>query len=519
MQSKWHVHQEIVGNGVGKANFGGMGQPTGRSIPGIRDFGLKRDAIGAGTSPYDNRGTRVVKQHTKARVSVSGFGDAASRTNRRLTFDAVSQGSGLISPVSFGSANFALIRRSLRIERVRRFRSAGVNSEPGYSLLSNGGRPRPVSGFCEQSAMHCRVHWDESALFCGSTIMDRLATISRPIGQLLFVPCLLAMTPSLAVAAHQDPPGCTASGATAIPYQYPNSARHGEEVCVWVEFSNLCVGCCSVEGDAELVLGDDTVVPVIQDAWIQQGDYFVCPSDDPRCIAPSNCTIDGVPGYRFVVDHADEHGSVGWDCPPVAEAGFGIEDMHLMFFAVSHGGNDVGAASCRSIAIRIDHDLCTDSCPNGEVCVGGICVPPTCNHDGTCDEGENCSSCPEDCASLDAGCGNGICEAGLGENCQNCSADCNGLLTGKRNAQFCCGSGAKGLPGGCDDSRCTDRGYQCSNSQVSACCGDGVCGAMEDGCNCANDCEDPCPCRDRGVACAADEECCSGVCTGRGVCR
>ncbi|HYQ72903.1 MAG TPA: multicopper oxidase domain-containing protein, partial [Gammaproteobacteria bacterium] len=53
--------------------------------------------------------------------------------------------------------------------------------------------------------------------------------------------------------------------------------------------------------------------------------------------------------------------------------------------------------------------------------------PANCNNDGTCNPGEDCQSCPNDCAQVSgAACGNGLCEGGDGENCATCPEDCAG---------------------------------------------------------------------------------------------
>jgi hypothetical protein len=52
---------------------------------------------------------------------------------------------------------------------------------------------------------------------------------------------------------------------------------------------------------------------------------------------------------------------------------------------------------------------------------GGMCPPPGCGN-GTCELGENCSTCPSDCGAC-TGCGDGVCIKGT-EDCASCPADC-----------------------------------------------------------------------------------------------
>jgi spore coat protein A len=129
--------------------------------------------------------------------------------------------------------------------------------------------------------------------------------------------------------------------------------------------------------------------------------------------------------------------------------------------------------------------------------------PANCNNDGTCDPGEDCVSCA-DCgfpadqaAPLVSGalCGNGLCEAGDGENCETCPDDCAGSSKGKN--QFCCGfdDGQVTNPIGCgvdnNDDRCINTGDNlfCRVAErLQACCGDSLCEGQETADNCANDC-------------------------------
>jgi len=129
--------------------------------------------------------------------------------------------------------------------------------------------------------------------------------------------------------------------------------------------------------------------------------------------------------------------------------------------------------------------------------------PAFCVVDGVCGPGEDCVSCPADCAQVSgAACGNGLCEGGDGENCVSCPADCAGKQTGSAAKQFCCGfnDGQATGPIGCgvdiSDDRCVDASNNlfCRPTPVlSACCGDKLCEGAETLSTCANDC-DPAAC-------------------------
>jgi probable HAF family extracellular repeat protein len=129
----------------------------------------------------------------------------------------------------------------------------------------------------------------------------------------------------------------------------------------------------------------------------------------------------------------------------------------------------------------------SNSCP-GLVCDEGtdICEPPTCNFDGSCDLGENCNSCPDDCVSNDGSqsCGDGICQPGIGEDCLSCASDCRSKQKGSPSSRFCCGADV-----GCTDARCNADTWICDDTQpASSCCGDGACDPGENQCDCPVDC-------------------------------
>ncbi|MCP3961399.1 MAG: hypothetical protein GY719_26430 [bacterium] len=211
-------------------------------------------------------------------------------------------------------------------------------------------------------------------------------------------------------------------------------------------------------------------------------------------------------------------------------------------------GTDLGGQSCGDFGCSGGALACNGSCTGFDTsgCTG--CSP--CNNNGTCESGEDCNNCPNDCVSgtgSGAVCGNGICESGNGETCQTCSADCNGKTGGKPSTRFCCGSADSLAPNGCGDNRCTSGGFQCTEVPVSGgsfCCGDLTCDSGEDCGNCALDCtigaevctggidedcdaavdcsdsecsSDPAcqtQCADVGESCRDDVDCCSGDCSG-----
>ncbi len=122
-----------------------------------------------------------------------------------------------------------------------------------------------------------------------------------------------------------------------------------------------------------------------------------------------------------------------------------------------------------------------------------VCEVPTCDNDGVCELGEDCNNCPNDCfLGEGASCGNGICEASNGEDCVTCPTDCNGKQGGKPSGRFCCGGGGGVNPVGCDDNRCNDGEFTCTERFVAdSCCGDGVCTGAESACSCPVDCGPP----------------------------
>jgi hypothetical protein len=125
--------------------------------------------------------------------------------------------------------------------------------------------------------------------------------------------------------------------------------------------------------------------------------------------------------------------------------------------------------------------------------------PANCVVNGICEVGEDCQSCPNDCALVTGAlCGNGLCEAGDGENCLTCPDDCAGKQKGSASRQFCCGAPGGNNNIGCgddvNDDRCIDSGAElfCRvEPRLQACCGDMLCEGAETDIDCALDCGEP----------------------------
>jgi hypothetical protein len=182
---------------------------------------------------------------------------------------------------------------------------------------------------------------------------------------------------------HPDPPGCDVNGSVARITQFPSTARHGREICYTVEIDNRSgasgLNCNVTDLDTQLVLPDGSSVTITDDATVNEGETFACPSSDVRCTTPTNCTIPGRTGYRYLVNHDDEHGPTGVDCPPTPPAGFGQVSAYIESLPGStvHMKVDAGASLCKAIAATVPHacyNPCTCACT--EVAAEGACPSP-----------------------------------------------------------------------------------------------------------------------------------------------
>ena len=240
----------------------------------------------------------------------------------------------------------------------------------------------------------------------------------------------------------------------------------------------------------------------------------------------------GTPGEVYVHSEGTFEGGhavllIGWD--DVKEAYLcknswgdgGPNSDGTFWIAYSGHASDLGFGmanfSLEAEVCASDTD-CDDGlyCTGAERCVTDVCltgVPPICSDDGLfCNGSELCDELNDACGhsgtpcvgetecieELDVceplHCGNGTCE--LGENCTNCPDDCVSAQNGSCDACF------KGkCDGTCNPAK---EDETCADCVLNYCCGNGVCEDGESVSDCALDC----------TACVpAKKACdCDGVC-------
>jgi len=209
-------------------------------------------------------------------------------------------------------------------------------------------------------------------------------------------------------SAHTDPPGCLFNGpSSAISTGGQETAAHGDEICYVVNIANNCASCCNATAlNSNLILPNGVSVPITTNATVNQGDSFLCPSADSRCVTPSNCTIPGRFGYRYILNHADEDGQTGTGCPINPVVGTGTVWASIVGTGISHVSPNNGTASiCQSIPVQVRHaccDPCTGTCTDRSPleCPPGLFDPIlTCNQVTSC----NRLTCPGPVPPCEAG--------------------------------------------------------------------------------------------------------------------
>ena len=206
-----------------------------------------------------------------------------------------------------------------------------------------------------------------------------------------------------------------------------------------------------------------------------------------ECDSANNWTVDGA--LAFYWDSVSEFLDPQGGCTTDAECDDGL---------FCTGTETCVSGSCQSSG---------DPCTGGTVCneATDTCDAPVCDNDGTCEAGEDCNNCPNDCRQK---------------------------TNGNPNSRYCCDGD---LPD-CGDSRCSESGWSCDGG--GSCTSDPEC---DDGqfCNGAETCvggscqsgSDPCPgqgcdegsdqcvtCGGNQAPCSSDSDCCSNNCK-NGSCR
>jgi hypothetical protein len=124
------------------------------------------------------------------------------------------------------------------------------------------------------------------------------------------------------------------------------------------------------------------------------------------------------------------------------------------------------------------------------------------------------SNCSKSSNSVCTYCGNGIC--GAGENSYNCPADCNTTActaegrTKSMSMPDCC-AGLKSILNQIPAGDGTCGGVPNDGSVICANCGNGICGAGENKCNCPADCGQITACAKEGVIVLPYQSCCAGL--------
>jgi hypothetical protein len=262
------------------------------------------------------------------------------------------------------------------------------------------------------------------------------------------------------------------------------------------------------------------------------------------------------------------------NCPDDGLFCNGTESCNEDIDDCDHSGDPCGVGTicnetenrCDVVACYIDGDCSDDeACTTDECFLGGTasaycentwpdcgaedgCCGPACTYqtdldctcgNGTCDDGEDCTTCSADCIS---GTGGGACSACFKGQCDGkCNPSKEGPDCADCATPYCCGDGTcEGIE---DSFNCA---IDCGAPPV---CGDGSCDPEENQCNCADDCgmppttetlcsdgidndcdlktdcadgdceqEPACQCLPKTTPCDTDDQCCSNKCRG-GKCR
>jgi hypothetical protein len=174
--------------------------------------------------------------------------------------------------------------------------------------------------------------------------------------------------------------------------------------------------------------------------------------------------------------------------------------------------NDDGASWCDANTTYGEGDFGTPGEGNPD------CDGQECGNE-SCEDGEDCVTCPEDCGAC---CGNGVC--GDDEDCASCPQDCGNCCGNQAcdNGETCttCPGDCGDCPIECGDDSC-DAGETCVTcpADCGACCGNNACDNGETCVTCPADCgaccgNNACDNGETCVTCPAD----CGACCGNNAC-
>jgi Stigma-specific protein, Stig1 len=161
-------------------------------------------------------------------------------------------------------------------------------------------------------------------------------------------------------------------------------------------------------------------------------------------LSPSDCAKRSVKACGGNVTHTASDATCGTCSPPVT---CGPDDTNCGGVCVDTANDPANCGSCGHV------------CPSGQTCVSGSCQPGTSCGNGSCDAGagENCETCPQDCACTGGEtCQNGTCappptcspEGGACVKKSDCCEPLNCVDAGQQDRTKVCAPSNKGQPGG-----------------------------------------------------------------------
>jgi hypothetical protein len=216
-------------------------------------------------------------------------------------------------------------------------------------------------------------------------------------------------------------------------------------------------------------------------------------------------------------------GCCGFNCGNVCDSvdNWTIDGAFANYFSEIESILDPVGGGCTSDAECDDGLFCTGT----ETCDGGSCQ----SSGDPCSAGETCNEATDTCdqSTCDS---DGACEPG--ENCSNCPTDCAAKVNGNPNSRYCCDGD---IVSDCGDTRCNEEGFFCGDQSCTsdADCNDflfctgtetcvgGLCQSSGDPCGTGESCAEGNECVTCGgnkAICSSNSDCCSNNCK-NGTCK